>query len=228
MPGFSDRSFSGRSKVMADFEQCCKILGIKHDAGPDEIKQAYRDLVKIWHPDRFPGDIRVQEKAQEQLKNINSAYRTLIENNPGHYQGGAEPDNTASTMRTADSGRVHRRFSTIRRTVVCLLILACFGVLLASVRGDVAEIPYNLGNAYLESGHYNEALKALRIASLINPDSPKIYYALGNAFYQSALYVEAEKAYAQVIRINPHHEGARRRLAQLAAHQGMHKKRGIQ
>jgi len=214
---------------MADFEQCCKILGIKHDAGPDEIKQAYRDLVKIWHPDRFPGDIRLQGKAQEQLKDINSAYRTLIRNNPGHYRASAEPVNTGTTMRTADGNRrVHRRFFTIRRKAVWLSILACFGFLLVLIRSDVAEIPYNLGNAYIESGHYSEALRALKIASLINPDSAKIYYAMGNAFYQSALYEEAEKAYAQVIRINPHHEGARRRLAQLAAHQGMHKKRGIQ
>jgi tetratricopeptide (TPR) repeat protein len=212
---------------MTDFQRCCKVLGIKHDAGPDEIKQAYRDLVKIWHPDRFPGDIRLQEKAQEQLKNINSAYRTLIENNPGHYQTGAEPDNTTSTTQTVENHRVQRRFSTMRLTAICLLILACFGFLLASVRSDVAEIPYNLGTAYLESGHCDEAMKALRIASLINPDSAKIYYALGNAFYQATLYAEAEQAYAQVIRIDPHHEGAQRRLALLCARRGMHENHGI-
>ena len=44
---------------MADFERCCQILEIKHDAGPDEIKQAYGDLVKIRHPDRFAVDIRL-------------------------------------------------------------------------------------------------------------------------------------------------------------------------
>ncbi|MGA2937197.1 MAG: tetratricopeptide repeat protein [Syntrophobacteraceae bacterium] len=212
---------------MADFERCCKILGIKHDAGPDEIKQAYRDLVKIWHPDRFAGDIRLQKKAHEQLKNIISAYRNLVDNNAGHCQTGGEPDNTRSTMRTVEHRRVDRRFSIIRRTAICLFILACFGFFLASVRSDVAEIPYNLGTAYLGSGHCDEALKALRIAGFINPGSAKIYYALGNAYYQSTLYAEAEEAYAQAIRINPDHEGAQRRLALLSARRGMHENSGI-
>jgi len=212
---------------MADFERCCQILGIRHDAGPDEVKQAYRDLVKIWHPDRFAGDIRLQAKAQEQLKKITSAYRNLIDNNAGHYQTGGEPDNTSITMRTIEHRRVDRRFSIIRRTAVCLFILACFGFFLVSVRSDVAEIPYNLGTAYLESGHCDEALKALRIASFINPGSAKIYYALGNAYYQSALYAQAAEAYAQVIRINPDHEGAQRRLALLCARREMHENSGI-
>ncbi len=212
---------------MADFERCRKILGIKHDAGPEEIKQAYRDLVKIWHPDRFAGDIRLQQKAHEQLKNIISAYRTLTEDNAGHYQAGGEPDNARSTMQTVEHRRISRRFSIIRRTAICLFILACFGFFLASVRNDVAEIPYNLGTAYLESGHCGEALKALRIASFINPDSAKIYYAMGNTYYQSTLYAEAEKAYAQVIRINPDHEGAQRRLALLCTRRGAHGNSGI-
>jgi tetratricopeptide (TPR) repeat protein len=207
---------------MADFEGCCKTLGIKHGAGPDEIKQAYRDLVKIWHPDRFAGNIRLQEKAQQQLKNIISAYTTLIENNAGHCQTGAETGDTTSTMRTVAYRRVHRRFSTIRRAAIFLFIMVCFCFLLASVRNDVAEIPYNVGTAFLESGHCDEALKALRVAGLINPDSAKIYYALGNAYYQSALYVEAEQAYAQVIRIDPHHEGAQSRLALLCARRATH------
>ncbi len=202
---------------MADFERCCRILGIKHDAGAEEIKQAYRDLVKIWHPDRFPGDIRLQGKAQEQLKKIISAYRTVTENNHSYYKTGAERYNAGSTFRTVEHRQVHRRFSKMRRTAIFLLILACIGSVLALVRNDVAEIPYNLGTAYLESGHCDEALKALRIAGLINPDSAKIYYALGNAYYQSTLYAEAQEAYAQVIRIAPHHEGAQNRLALLSA-----------
>lgn len=207
---------------MADFQWCCKTLGVKNDAGPDEIKQAYRDLVKIWHPDRFAGDIRLQEKAQQQLKNIISAYTTLIDNNAGRYQTCAETDNARSTIRNVEDRRVHRRFSIIRRTAVCLFILACFGFLLASVRSDVAEIPYNVGTAFLESGHCAEALKALRFACLINPDSAKIYYALGNAYCQSTLYAEAEEAYTQVIRLDPHHEGAQSRLALLCARRATH------
>jgi len=205
---------------MADLQRCCRILGIKDDAEPDEIRQAYRDLVRIWHPDRFSGDSRLQKKAQEQLKDINAAYRTLIEGSLSRRQTAVEPGNGSGTRPAIAFHRVYRRLFLLRRTGVYLLVLVCFGFLLASVRKDLAEIPYNLGSAYVESGHCDEALTALRIACWLNPDSDKIRYALGNAYYKSTLYAEAEKAYAEVILINPHHEGAQHRLAQLRAHRG--------
>ena len=52
-------------------------LGLKSDATADEIKQAYRDLVKVWHPDRFAADPRLRAKAEEHLKQINAAYGAL-------------------------------------------------------------------------------------------------------------------------------------------------------
>jgi len=56
---------------------CYEILGLRHGASEDEVKQAYRDLVKVWHPDRFSHDPRLQVKAQEKLKDINEAYTKL-------------------------------------------------------------------------------------------------------------------------------------------------------
>lgn len=54
-----------------------EILGIHPDASADEIRSAYRDLAKVWHPDRFAHDPRLQAKAQEKLKEINEAYQNL-------------------------------------------------------------------------------------------------------------------------------------------------------
>lgn len=56
-----------------------EILGLTQGAPPLEIKQAYRDMAQIWHPDRFPNSPRLQEKAQEAMKRINIAYQTLID-----------------------------------------------------------------------------------------------------------------------------------------------------
>jgi curved DNA-binding protein CbpA len=53
------------------------ILALRPGATPSEIKEAYRDLVKVWHPDRFGNDGRLREKAELQLKRINEAYRIL-------------------------------------------------------------------------------------------------------------------------------------------------------
>ncbi len=44
------------------------------------LEQAYRDLTKVWHPDRFDdGDTRLRQKAEEQLKTINDAYARIQE-----------------------------------------------------------------------------------------------------------------------------------------------------
>ncbi len=53
------------------------VLGLKPGATPEEAKRAYRDLVKVWHPDRFPNDRNLQIKAQEKLKEINEAFANL-------------------------------------------------------------------------------------------------------------------------------------------------------
>jgi hypothetical protein len=58
-------------------------LGVRSNATPEEVKQAYRDLVKVWHPDRFDGcDTRLKQKAEEQLKAINDAYVHIQEAQP--------------------------------------------------------------------------------------------------------------------------------------------------
>lgn len=58
-------------------QEALKTLGLRPTATPDEIRQAYRDLVKVWHPDRFGTDARLRAKAEEHLKAINSAFHTL-------------------------------------------------------------------------------------------------------------------------------------------------------
>ena len=57
---------------------CLRVLGLGPAASAQEIKAAYRDLAKVWHPDRFAHDPRLQQKAQEQLKEINEAYQRLV------------------------------------------------------------------------------------------------------------------------------------------------------
>ena len=54
-----------------------QLIGVRINATWVEIKQAYRDLVEIWHPDRFTHNERLRQKAEEQLKEINSAYDRL-------------------------------------------------------------------------------------------------------------------------------------------------------
>jgi curved DNA-binding protein CbpA len=49
------------------------VLGVDFSATEEEIRAAYLALVKLWHPDRNPGD----RAAEERFKRINLAYEIL-------------------------------------------------------------------------------------------------------------------------------------------------------
>lgn len=60
-------------------EKYYRILDISSSASEQEVKQAYRELVKIWHPDRFTHDAKLQKRTEEKLKEINEAYQCIID-----------------------------------------------------------------------------------------------------------------------------------------------------
>ena len=62
-------------------EEHYKTLELDPDATPEQVKAAYLDLVKVWHPDRFQDD-RLRAKAEEKLKLVTDAYRHLRESKP--------------------------------------------------------------------------------------------------------------------------------------------------
>ena len=54
-----------------------QALGLARGASETEIEDAYRVLIKVWHPDRFDTDPELQKIADEKLKAINGAYSYL-------------------------------------------------------------------------------------------------------------------------------------------------------
>jgi curved DNA-binding protein len=56
-----------------DYKDYYKILGVDRKASEEDIRKAYRDLAKKYHPDRNPGD----KQAEDRFKDINEAYQVL-------------------------------------------------------------------------------------------------------------------------------------------------------
>ncbi|MHB1485184.1 MAG: J domain-containing protein [Saccharofermentanales bacterium] len=63
-----------------------EVLGIKQTATPDEIKKAYRQLVKKYHPDNYK-DNPLEELAKEKMQEINEAYEMVQAGNSGNGNG---------------------------------------------------------------------------------------------------------------------------------------------
>lgn len=65
-----------------DYKDYYKTLGVKKNAGADDIKKAYRKLARKYHPDVNQGD----KAAEERFKDINEAYEVLSdEDKRGKY-----------------------------------------------------------------------------------------------------------------------------------------------
>jgi hypothetical protein len=54
-----------------------RTLGLEPGASREEVKRAYRDLVKLWHPDRVSQDSGLQQQALAHIQRINDAYDKL-------------------------------------------------------------------------------------------------------------------------------------------------------
>ena len=78
-----------------------KILGLQKDAGPDEIKRAYRQLAKKYHP-----DISKAFDAHDQFIKITEAYEILINRDLHEYYFQRET--------TRDPGFMHAQYKKAR------------------------------------------------------------------------------------------------------------------
>ncbi|MBK4732952.1 pentapeptide repeat-containing protein [Oxynema sp. CENA135] len=78
---------------MSDLEQWYRVLDLDPGASKEEINQAYKDLVFIWHPDRIPKENeRLRQKAEEKLKQLNQAREQLR----AHLGNGTAPQANAT------------------------------------------------------------------------------------------------------------------------------------
>ena len=64
-----------------------QVLGVPSTATDDEVKKAYRDLARKYHPDNYH-DNPLADLAQERMKEINEAYETVQSQRKAARSGG--------------------------------------------------------------------------------------------------------------------------------------------
>ena len=64
-----------------------EVLGVSPDAGDDEVKRAYRDLARKYHPDNYQNN-PLADLAEEKMKEINEAYDAITRGRAGGSGGG--------------------------------------------------------------------------------------------------------------------------------------------
>ena len=88
-----------------------KVLGVDRSASDDEIKKAYRDLARKYHPDNYR-DNPLSDLVEEKMKEINEAYDQIQKERAGKGSGGGGSYQSYTSSSSSDS-----RFAEIRMLI---------------------------------------------------------------------------------------------------------------
>ncbi|MDF2592128.1 MAG: molecular chaperone DnaJ [Clostridia bacterium] len=158
-----------------------EVLGVREGSSIDEIKKAYKELVRKYHPDQYQNH-PLSDLAEEKLKEINEAYDTLSK----QYEGGSYANNS-SGYRGNDSS-----FAQARNYINTGNIMAAEQLLDRS-GNRTAEWFYLKGVIFMRKGWYNEAHTNLQTACSMEPNNLEYRNALNainnsNRGFQSSSY----------------------------------------
>ncbi|MDF2841202.1 MAG: molecular chaperone DnaJ [Clostridia bacterium] len=160
-----------------------EVLGVREGSSIEEVKKAYKELVRKYHPDQYQNH-PLSDLAEEKLKEINSAYDTLMkqfeagnagyQNNNNSYRG--EDSSLAQARSFVNSGNITAAEQVLDR---------------AATR--TAEWYFLKGIISMRKGWYNEAYANLQTAVNMDPrnlEYRNAFQSMNNANrgYQSTSY----------------------------------------
>ena len=163
-----------------------KVLGVSETATQEEIRAAYLNLVKKYHPDRY-ADGPLKEMAGEKLKEINRAYE-LIGKRQGEKQSTTASYGTErSAGSTAYAGPNAAAFPRVR-SLISHNSLGAAAAILDSIRFHNAEWHYLYGIIYLRQGWYEKARECIQKAYEEEPQNAEYRNAYTALHRTSAAY----------------------------------------
>lgn len=92
-----------------------EVLGVSRTASDSEIKKAYHDLAKKYHPDNYT-DNPLADLASEKMKEINEAYDAIQKGraSQGSYSAGGSSYSSYQSSSSSYSGYGSGQFATVR------------------------------------------------------------------------------------------------------------------
>ncbi len=152
-----------------------KILGVNPNATDDEIKAAYRQLAKKYHPDNYVNN-PLKDLADEKMKEINEAYDLIINQrrNGSSYSSSGSYNNTSSTS-----------FSKVRQMIFNGNYIEAENILdTTPLQSRNAEWNYLKGCIAQKKQYYTQAVSYLQRACSMDPNNAEYrdaYNSLVNA-----------------------------------------------
>ena len=165
-----------------------QILGVPETASDEEIKKAYRELARKYHPDNYH-DNPLEDLAQEKMKEINAAYEQITkERASGRRTGGAGGAYGGGSYGYGGyqsyGGYGSSQSSVLQQARIAINTgnISRAEALLANYSDHNAEWNFLKGVVCYRRGWMDEALRYYRTAVQMDP---------GNAEYRQALdYME--------------------------------------
>ncbi|NLK95720.1 MAG: J domain-containing protein [Clostridiales bacterium] len=142
-----------------------EVLGIKPGASQEEIKSAYRKLVKQYHPDQYR-DNPLQELAQQKLAEINEAYKILSSGNTSNSNTSNYNNNSSYNSSKSEDADLRDARAYIQRRNI-----SAAESILNRVKTRNAEWYFLTGVVHMNKGWYDSALQNIRTASNMDPNN---------------------------------------------------------
>ena len=196
-----------------------QLLEIPKTAGEEEIKKAYFQLARRFHPDRFPRTVVSEYRTQidEVFDAITNAYRVLINRDKRRvYDSGSgleAHEDFQDVIRTADiKFRQGKTLYSMERYDEAVSLLE-EAIRLRRDKGD-----YFLLLAMAESkvpGYVKKAEEDFHKAIRLEPWNPEGHIGLGLLYKNEGLTTKAAKQFEKALEVDPDHAKAREEFDEL-------------
>jgi len=154
------------------------VLGVPSTASLDEVKKAYRELAKKYHPDNYINN-PLADLAEEKMKEINEAYDMIV-----NSRQGSSSSSSSGSYSGRSSGSGNPRYSEIRRAISENNIYLA-EQLLSQISTHDAEWNFLMGSVMLRKGWYDNARTYFSRAHSMEPNNPEYAEALNRMQYSS-------------------------------------------